>query len=236
VALAALLIPSARAEDVDIIAILTQVDDAMRGEASSSTITMEVKTKRFERSMSMQSWSQGTERSLIRLLSPAKDAGVATLKVDKNLWNYLPNTDRTMKVPGAMMSGAWMGSHLSNDDLVRETRFSEDYACTLAAQDEASLSIACTPNPDAPVVWGRVDVKATPAGVPIEQVFYDEDGEKIRTLGFSDVETIGARQVPMTMLVTPHDKPGEFTKLTFSDMVFDPEIPAGLFTLQSLKR
>lgn len=235
-ALALLLIPSAQAAELDVVKLLTQVDDAMRGDSSSSTVTMDVKTKRFERTLSMESWSQGTEKSLIRILEPAKDKGVATLKVDQNLWNYLPNTDRVMKVPGAMMSGAWMGSHLSNDDLVRETRFSEDYTFKLVEQTDALVTIECTPNPDAPVVWGKVVVKATPEGVPTAQIFYDEDGEAVRTIAFEDVQTIGGRKVPLVMNVTPHDKPGEYTKLTFSKMQFDVELDASLFTLQSLKR
>ena len=52
---------------------------------------------------------------------------MATLKVKDKLWNYLPNTDRTMRVPSAMMSGAYMGSHITNDDLVQGTRLSDDY-------------------------------------------------------------------------------------------------------------
>ena len=47
---------------------------------------------------------------------------MATLKVEENIWNYLPNVNRTMKVPAGMMSGAWMGSHFSNNDLVRGAR------------------------------------------------------------------------------------------------------------------
>ena len=54
-----------------------------RGDSSHSEMTMSVKTSRYERSMSMEAWSLGEEKSLIIIRSPAKEAGTATLKVEK---------------------------------------------------------------------------------------------------------------------------------------------------------
>ena len=110
---------SALADEPTIEELLDATDDINRGESSITTIEMQVRTARYERTMSMQAWSRGEENSLIRILSPAKDAGTTTLKVGDDMWNYLPKVDRTMKIPRGMMSGSWMGSHFSNDDLVK---------------------------------------------------------------------------------------------------------------------
>ena len=115
----------------DVLELLRLTDDLMRGDSSRGTMTMRVKTKRFERTITMEIVSKGTERSLIRIIAPAKEKGTATLKVGDQIWNYLPKIDRTIKVPGSMMSGAWMGSHFSNNDLVRQVRFSEDFDCSI---------------------------------------------------------------------------------------------------------
>ena len=96
-----LLIGLAFAGDPTAEELLNATDDVFRGSSSEAVIEMHVKTKRYERSMEMEAWSKGTERSLVRILSPAKEKGVATLKVDENIWNYLPKVDRTMKVPPA---------------------------------------------------------------------------------------------------------------------------------------
>ncbi|MFT4975715.1 MAG: hypothetical protein ACI8S6_001602, partial [Myxococcota bacterium] len=100
-----LLSSTAQADDDIIQALLTGSDDMFRGASSTATMVMEIKTARYERTVTMQSWTQGTERSLIRIMEPAKDRGVATLKVDDNIWNYLPKADRTIKVPASMMAG-----------------------------------------------------------------------------------------------------------------------------------
>ena len=98
VLLAAVLVSTpAHAAEPTIEELLDATDDVNRGESSTSTVEMEVKTKRYERTMTMKAWSRGEEDSLIRILSPAKDAGTTTLKVGEDMWNYIPKIDRTMK-------------------------------------------------------------------------------------------------------------------------------------------
>ena len=85
--------------------ILTKADDLFRQDHSIMEMEMYIKTDRYERKMKMQATSLGTEKTLIKILEPAKDAGMCTLKVDDNIWNYLPKVDRTMKIPAGMMGG-----------------------------------------------------------------------------------------------------------------------------------
>ena len=218
-------------------ALLHKVDNNGRGQASHALVEMKVKTKRYRRQMKMESWSKGTERTLIRILEPAKDRGVATLKVDRNLWNYLPNTDRTMRVPSAMMSGAWMGSHFTNDDLVRETRFVDDYTFSTAPglASKETVKIRCTPKPETPVVWGHVDVSVTLDGVPQTVEFYSEKGTKVRSFIYSDPKPVGSQTVPMTLVVIPHDKPDERTELRFHSLELNPQLEDSFFSIQALR-
>ncbi len=219
--------------------LLLAIDDASRGEQSAAVISMHVKTARYERTMKMAAWSKGTEQTLVRLLEPEKDAGVTTLKVGENLWNYLPKVDRTMKVPAGMMSGSWMGSHFSNDDLVKDSRLSEDYACQLAprlADTAANYVVQCTPKPNAPVVWGRVDATLTAERVPVSVEFRDESDVLVRTMGYSDVRLVDGRLRPMKMRLTPHETAGEFTELTFESLDFSVQLDDTLFSLQALTR
>lgn len=218
--------------------LLSQTDDIQRGQSSIATMEMQVKTSRYERSMKMKAWSKGTEKSLIQILDPAKEAGTATLKVDDNLWNYLPKVDRTMKVPAGMMSGSWMGSHVSNDDLVKDSRLSEDYDFTVREKpegDQGQWVIALTPHPDTPVVWGEVVVTLRADEMPVKMEFFDEKGNLARVMAYSDYVELDGRKLPRVMRFEPQDKPGEFTEVRYVDIDFDVEIPDSRFTLQALK-
>lgn len=228
------------ADDPTIEELLVATDDAQRGEASEAVMAMQVKTSRYERTMKMKALSEGTDKSLVVILEPAKDRGVSTLKVGDNLWNYLPKVDRTMKVPAGMMGGSWMGSHFSNDDLVKESRLSEDFTARFTDRpDEASPDkpyvIELVPKPDAPVVWGKVVVTVRKDKVPVDIRYYDEKGELMRTMSFDDVKDVDGRLVPMKMKLVPADKPGEFTQVSYESLEFDVDLPAKAFTLQALK-
>ena len=69
----------------------------------------------------MKAWSLGKDYSLILVTAPARDQGTTYLKRRNEIWNYVPNIDRTIKMPPSMMSQLWMGSDFTNDDLVRES-------------------------------------------------------------------------------------------------------------------
>ena len=228
-------VPSVAVAEPTIEELLDATDDVNRGASSKSTITMQVKTKRYERTMTMDAWSRGEEDSLIRITAPAKDAGTTTLKVGDDMWNYIPKIDRTMKIPPGMMSGAWMGSHFSNDDLVKSNRLADEFTYEKESVVDGVYTIVCTAKPDAAVVWGKVVVKVREDKIPLEVGYYDEDGELARKLTFSDVRQLGGRTVPATMLLEPADRPGEFTKITTTAMDFDVTFDDRTFSLQALK-
>lgn len=230
-----------RATEPNVEALLRKADDMMRGESSEGKVSMHVKTAHWDRTLTMEVWSQGTEKTLIRILAPPKERGTTTLKVGNQIWNYLPKVDRTIKVPASMMSGSWMGSHFTNDDLVKHTRLSDDFDSTLIGQsrvDDGQLYIIeCIPKPDAPVVWGKVVVKIRAADeLPEEVTYYDEDGQLVRTMDFSDIRELGGRRLPRRVKVIPADEPDEFTEINYEEMRFGVEHPEETFTLQALRR
>lgn len=237
--LALALATPAYAAEPTIEELLTATDDVTRGQSSDATVEMHVKTAAYERTMKMRIQAQGTEKTLIRILEPAKDAGIATLKVDQNIWNYLPKVDRTMKVPAGMMSGAWMGSHFSNDDLVKENRLSEDFTATLTSKPgqnpENVYVITLVPKPDAAVVWGSIVAKVRADKLPVQIEYKDEKGTTMRTMKFSDYKTLDGRMVPAKMTLVPADKPQEFTEFSYLALDFDVTLPESTFTLQALK-
>lgn len=238
-----LLAPApAGAADPTIEELLDGVDDATRGTSSEGRMTMNVKTSRWERSMTMDLWSRGEQHSLIRIVSPAKEAGTATLRVEDNIWNYLPKVDRVMKVPAAMMSGNWMGSHFTNNDLVRSSRFADDFDATITQRPEPGKEggtwvIECIPKENAPVVWGKVIVTVRDDLRIGESITYwDEDGELVRTMSFLDVQQIGENPVPMKMRMTPADRPTEYTEIVYEKLKFDVDLPDSVFTIQAIRR
>ncbi len=220
--------------------IIDRVDRLLRGESSRGRITMEITTEHWSRSLDMEIWSLGVEHSLVRVQSPAREAGTATLKAGQEVWNYLPRVDRTIKVPPSLMMGSWMGSHFTNDDLVKESQIVDDYDFEISFEGEREgvevWEFQLTPRPEAPVIWGRIDEQVRKADLmPTWIRYYDEDGDLVRTLTFSDYRTMGGRLVPASMLVIPADKPEEHTVLTYHELDFDISLDENFFSLRNLR-
>ncbi len=221
--------------------ILNQIDDMWRGKSSSGTMSMRVKTEHYTRAMSMKVWSKGKDRTLVRIVSPLKEKGSATLKSGTSIYTYLPKTDRTIRLTSGMMMNSWMGSHFTNDDLVKESRLVEDYNYSITFEGkrgrEKILEFTLLPKPDAAVVWGKIVLTARAGDyVPLKQVYYDEDMDEIRVMVFSMVKNLGDRMIPSVLRMEPRDKPGEFTEIVYEDMEFDLELGDYFFSLMKLKR
>src|SRR5215510_4509446 len=221
--------------------IVDRVDRLLRGESSIGTVTMEISTANWQRTLSMQIWSLGTENALVRVTKPEKEAGTATLKVANNIWHYLPKVNRTIKIPTSMMMASWMGSHFTNDDLVKDSRLIHDYFIAISFEGERSgaqvYEFTLTPKPEAAVVWGKIVLEVRQADLmPTWQHFYDEDGKLVREMTLSDYKMMGGRLVPTRMVVRPADKPGEQTMIIYNDLTFDVAISEDTFSLRNLER
>jgi len=218
-------VPAAAQTDPEILAIIDDVDRMMQGASSAGSMRMEIDTEHWSRSLEMQVWSLGTEHSLIRVQSPAREAGTATLKVENEVWNYLPRADRTIKIPPSMMLGSWMGSHVTNDDLVKESRLIEDYDIVISYEGDRDgedvWEFTMTPRPEAPVIWGRIEQRIRKRDrMPLWAHYYDEDGTLARTMTFADIRTMGGRTIPTRIVIEPADGE-ERTVITYVGIEFD---------------
>jgi outer membrane lipoprotein-sorting protein len=220
--------------------IIDRVDRIMRGESSHAIATMDVVTANWQRSITMEIWSLGTEYALIRITAPMKEAGTATLKAGDDIWNYLPRVDRSIKIPASLMMGSWMGSHFTNDDLVKESRLVEDYDIEIEFEGERDgvevWEFRLTPKPEAAVVWGRIEYRVRKADLmPTWARYYDEDGTLVRVLTFSNYRVMGGRLIPSEMDMVPQDKPNEHTSIRYSEIEFNIDIDRSFFSLRSLR-
>jgi len=221
--------------------LIRHIDRLWRGETSRASMTMTVKTQRYKRSMTMEAWSRGKDYSLVVIRKPIKDKGIATLKVKENIWNYLPKINRVTKVPSSMMSGSWMGSHFTNDDLVKESTFEDDFNSSITFEgmrnDMMIYEMTSIPKEDAAVVWGKVVMQIEQKTLaPHRALYYDEEGLLVRTLTFDQPQQIGERTVPMRLTLQPEDKPEESTVIIYNDIVLDVPIADAFFSLQNLQK
>ncbi|HHP0492525.1 TPA: outer membrane lipoprotein-sorting protein [Vibrio harveyi] len=220
--------------------IVQKSDQAMRGDSSYTESTMEIIRPDWTRSMTMKSWTKGTELSLVLVTAPAKDKGSASLKRQREMWNWVPSIERVIKIAPSMLSQSWMGSDFTNDDLINQSSIVVDYQHQLKSEDvfdgDKVWVIDAVAKPDAPVVWSKVTLwisKSTYLQRKVE--FYDEFDERVSVMTTYDVKELGGRKLATRMEMQPLDKPENKTVLITHQAQFDFDIDDSFFSQQQMK-
>lgn len=221
--------------------ILDRVERLLWGTTVQGDYEMTIATPRWQRTLSLRVWMDRPKRSFVRVLSPAKEAGIGSLRIGGEMWNYLPNVERIIKIPPSMMLQPWMGSDFTNDDLVKESSILDDYTHKVlgvsAVDGESAYQVEAIPKPEAPVVWGRVVYWVRKSDIiPLKQEFYSERGELVRVMTFSDVRKLGDRTLPTRWEMRPVAKPGNVTTVRLKDAVFNQPVDEAVFTQRNLQK
>lgn len=221
--------------------LLAKSEEHMQGKSFQGVVKMEVERPDSKRSLKMMLWSKETTKSLVKVLEPSKDRNTGNLRLDFNLWQYLPNVDRLIRIPSSMMLQSWMGSDLTNDDLVKASSLARDYDSKIDGTEklngQEAIRIICIPKPTAPVVWGKVVawVRKSDAA-PLKKAFYSEKQKLLKVFTGSDIKTFNGHVLPTKWVMENTNKPGSFTRIEYTNVVFDAPLSDDLFTQQNLRK
>lgn len=235
----AVLVPRPLAFSQDAEEIIKNADAKSRGDYAQEEMQMSIIRRDWTRTVTLKSWSKGTDFALILIAAPAKEKGQVFLKRQKDMWNWVPSIERMIKIPPSMMMQSWMGSDFTNDDLVKESSVVKDYTHTLQGKENIDgaecWKIQLIPLPDAPVVWGKILTWIDENYNERKAEYYDEDGTLVNTMRLSEIKKFSDREIPTHMEMIPA---GEADKKTIIDILaatFNKPIPESFFSLQNIK-
>lgn len=140
-----------------------------------------------------------------------------------------------------MMNQSWMGTDMSNDDLVKKSSFADDYTHRLLGEEtidgKACHHIELIPNEDADVVWGKVEMWIDKELYNVmKQSQFDEDLILANTMTASKVKAMGGETIPTYMEIVPADKPNQKTVMVYNSIEFNVEVPDSYFSTQYMTR
>ena len=221
--------------------IIRIADEKMQGLSNYTEMTIKIVRPTWEREMVLRSWAKGTDYSLMIIDAPSKDKGTVFLKRKKEIWNWIPSIDKSIKLPPSMMMQNWMGTDFTNDDLVKQSSIVNDYEHSIVGdstlQNLDCYKIQMLPKPEAAVVWGKVIIfidKADYLQMKVE--YYDEDGYLVNVMNFYDIKEMGGRVIPSRMEMIPADSPDKKTVMIYNSIEFDIDINENYFTTQNMKK
>ncbi len=221
--------------------VIEHIEKLLWGKTSSGRYVMRIVTPHWQRTLKISMWMRRPEKTFIRILSPAKEAGTGSLRIGNEMWNYIPKVERIIKIPPSMMLQPWMGSDFSNDDLVKEGSVIKDYTHRIVGREpqgsDTVLVVEALPKPEAAVVWGKLVYRVRERDLmPLQQEYFSERGELIKVMTFSQVQQMGGRKLPTRWEMKSLRKPGNSTVVELQGIVFDQPIADKIFTLRNLRR
>jgi outer membrane lipoprotein-sorting protein len=226
-------------EELDATQIVRDAINHWRGLSSYTVMTMVIHRPDWERSMTMEAWTKGDDRSLVRVIEPKKDRGNGTLTDENSMWTFSPKINRVIKVPSSMMGQSWMGSDFSNKDIARADDIIHQYdhsVLSTTVEDGITIyQIESIPHEDAAVVWGREMLTIRNDHVVLEHAFYDQDGELVKTLKSLEIGEMGGRTIAQRQRMIKTDEPDEWTEISVDEVEYEMELKDSVFTLSNLR-
>lgn len=221
--------------------IIQKSIDILYGKKTLAVITMTIIKPAWTRSVSMKSWSFEPDYSIVYITEPARDKGTVTLKRKNEVWNWLPNVQKSIKIPPSMMLASWMGSDFTNDDLVRQSSVINDYTQKILSEEKFQnfdcYKISLIPKPNAGVVWGQVILWITKKEyMQMKAEYYDENGVLVRTMLGGKPKSFDGHLLPSYWEMIPHDKPGNKTTFEYKELDFNIKISPDFFSIQNMSR
>lgn len=222
--------------------IIKKSDDLMQGvKTTKAEMTIKTIRPKWSREMRMKSWSKGKKLSMILITAPVKEKGTVFLMKEKEVWNWIPSIERTIKMPPSMMMQSWMGTDFTNDDLVKQSSVVDDYTHKIIGEEVIEgrncYKIEMIPNEDAAVVWGKIHTWIDKKDfLQLKVEFYDEDDELVNLMKASNIKKMGGRLVPAKLEVIPVDKKGQKTVMEYISLEFDLPLEDNFFSIKNMKK
>jgi outer membrane lipoprotein-sorting protein len=191
------------------------------------------------RTYKMRVQKAGTEKLRATFLEPASAKGQEMLRNGDNLWLYMPNLKRAVRVASR---DQFMGGDFNNADVLR-VNYTADYTATIGKSDDAKLVQlelkAKSPQVAYDVIklWMTADAKTSQ---PVKSELYASSGKLLRTAEFTDVKTFssgkGEWKRPAKIVMKNALVPKRFSEMIWDDAQVKETISAQRFGLDDLGR
>ena len=220
-------------------ALLKAAFDNWRANSSHAVVDMKIKRSNGTRNLTMESWTKGDSKALVRFTAPARDAGNATLQLGNSTYVFNPKLNQVIKLPASAMTQSWMGSDFSYNDLSRSQKVVDDYTHTLIGTStnggKTVNIIEAIPKRGKPIVWGKQVIAVRSDGVLVKVEYFDQVGKRVRVMTADKIGVIGGRVYPKVLTMKTDAKPGQYTRITTKSAEFNISIPSYIFTQSNLQ-
>ncbi|MCE9625591.1 MAG: outer membrane lipoprotein-sorting protein [Deltaproteobacteria bacterium] len=191
--------PAFAAEDPNAIVAKADAIRAPKGsyEFEATVTSFDGETKKSENGYKV--YVKDLDHSLVEFRTPASEKGKSLLMVSEDLWIYLPNVKKPVRIP---LQQRLVGD-VSNGDMAR-ANFANDYTATLSGADKLNgvdvdvlELVANSPNK----TYNKIRYWVSKSdGRPVQAEFFTVSGQSLKTVNFEDFRSEAGGVRPMRLV------------------------------------
>ena len=229
---------SAFAESVD--SIIKKIDYNQSPDSVVYNAKMIITKNGKNTEKTMKIYGKGKNSTFVEFLTPARDKGTKYLRLKDNLWMYLADAEKTMKISGHMLRQGMMGSDFSYEDQTERSKLFEDYTASIIGEEKLNgrdmwvMLLESKPGIEVTYVKRKIWVDKEQYVIYFSQLFA-KSGKLLKELSVDEVKKIDDRFYPVSQKMTDKIKGNSYTTIVFTDITLDKSVPDSLFTLQNLE-
>ncbi len=219
--------------------IMRRIDQNMSSENRIFTSRMIIHGQRNSRTVESKTWTSGEKKSYTEYLFPARDQGTKMLKLEDQLWIYSPSTDRIIQIAGHMLRQSVMGSDLSYEDMMQDSKLTNHYHAEVTGDEKIGdrncwiLKLtAFDPEMAYQVRKLWVDQERN---IPLREELYAKSGSLLKRTEMSDVVNLNGRWFPKKIVFKDVLREGDGTEFIIGDIQFNAAIPDYIFSKGNLR-
>lgn len=156
------------------------------------------------------------------------------LQTEDDRWLYLPALDLVKRIASSDKRTSFVGSDFLYEDV--SGRLLEDDTHELLETSAQYYKMRHTPKNASSVEFTYFETYVhKQTFLPVQAVYYDDSGEKIRTISVNGVETIQGHPT-VTKSTAENHLTGSKTVMEYSSVKYDTGLPANIFSERFLRK
>jgi outer membrane lipoprotein-sorting protein len=221
--------------------ILEKIDKNMVFDTAYSETDMIITIKNRTITKSLISYAQGTQKSYIEFLSPARDKGTKMLKLVDVIKIYYPSAERVMRLSGHMLRRSMMGSDMSYEDMTeRAKKMKEEYTAEVTGEETLNgrpcYLMVLTSKIKKQTYFTRKAWVDKERFIGLKEELYAKSGKLLKVLSLDKIASFKNRYYPTRMTMVDKLRKNSKTEIVLKKIDFDIEIPAETFSERNLMK
>jgi outer membrane lipoprotein-sorting protein len=175
---------------------------------------------------------KGKDKMALLYLSPASEKGRATLRLGDNMWLYIPNVGRPIRITSLQ---SVVGGIFNNSDIMR-LEYSVEYNPSILEDNETEYIMELKAKSKS-VAYDRLKMWVDKKNIhPTKVECYTASGKMIKILEFKDIQDFGEGIIRPSVIQTTSPLYKGYRSMMIFSGIKSRQLPDEVFTLEYLSR